>query len=328
MKTEIMETTTAEQRARAVAAAVDALKAGNVVALPTETVYGLAADATNAGAVARIFEAKERPLFDPLIVHVAEVHDVGEFAQIPEFCSPLIEHFWPGPLTLILPRQGTLVPDIVTAGFDTVAVRSPVHPFFREVLSVFGKPIAAPSANRFGRISPTAPEHVLAELDGRIPMIIAADPSIHGVESTIVLVEGRRLRIVRNGPITPEQLSGFGEAVLLDGSITGLAPGQLKNHYSPSTPLVLIEGDSTICLNPMKRYGLLRFDSFFKPPAEFDVIETLSRAGDLREAAHNLFAAMRRLDASGVDIIVAQSVKEQGLGHAIMDRLRRAAARE
>ncbi len=328
MTTEILETGSAEQRSTALTRAVDALKRGDVVALPSETVYGLAADATNSNAVARIFEAKERPLFDPLIVHVAEPGDVDHFAQVPDFCRKLIKQFWPGPLTLILQRLGTLVPDIVTAGLHTVAVRAPAHPLFREVLSVFGKPLAAPSANRFGRISPTSAEHVFAELDGRIPLIIAAEPSIHGVESTIVQVEEGRLRILRNGPITPEQLSVFGEVVALRHSGTAIAPGQLKSHYAPVTPLMVLGDDSRISLDPAKRYGLLRFNALFQPEVNFEVVETLSETGDLREAAQNLFAAIRRLDDSGVDIIVAQAVEEQGLGHAIMDRLRRASAHE
>jgi L-threonylcarbamoyladenylate synthase len=307
---------------------VEALEKGYVVALPSETVYGLAADATNTHAVARIFEAKERPLFDPLIVHVSTPGDVDEFAKIPDFCRTLIEQFWPGPLTLVLPRRGKLIPDIVAAGLQTVAVRAPGHPVFREVLSAFGKPLAAPSANRFGRISPTSAEHVLAELNGRIPLILAAGSSNYGVESTIVLVEKTRLRILRNGPITPEQLSEFGEVVALEASGKTLAPGQLKSHYAPVTPLMVLEADSSISFDPEKRYGLLRFDALFRPAEEFDVVETLSQTGNLREAAQNLFAAMRRLDESGVDVIVAQAVEEQGLGHAIMDRLRRASADE
>ncbi len=328
MTTEILETESTEQRAIAVARTVDALKRGDIVALPSETVYGLAADATNADAVAKIFEAKERPLFDPLIVHVAGLGEVEAFAQVPDFCRKLIEQFWPGPLTLILPRLGTLVPDIVTAGLHTVAVRAPAHPLFREVLSVFGKPLAAPSANRFGRISPTSAAHVFSELSGRIPLIIAAQSSLHGVESTIVQIDEGRLRILRNGPITPEQLSRFGEVVSLEHSEIATAPGQLKSHYAPVTPLVVLGDTSRISFDPGKRYGLLRFSVFFQDVENFDIIETLSETGDLREAAQNLFAAMRRLDASGVDVIVAQAVEEQGVGHAIMDRLRRASFRE
>ena len=328
MTTELLETNSKELRATAVARAVDALKRGDVVALPSETVYGLAADATNANAVAKIFEAKERPLFDPLIVHVAEPGDIDEFARVPDSCRKLIGQFWPGPLTLILSRLGTRVPDIVTAGLPTVAVRAPEHPLFREVLSVFGKPLAAPSANRFGRISPTSAEHVLRELDGRIPLIISAESAVHGVESTIVQLEEGQLRILRNGPITPEQLSEFGEVVVWKQSNIAIAPGQSKSHYAPVTPFVVMEDGLSVSLDPGKRYGLLRFNSQFQPANSFAVVETLSKTGNLREAAQNLFAAMRRLDASGVDIIVAQAVEEQGMGHAIMDRLRRASARE
>ena len=328
MVTEVLETHSAEQRAIAVNRAVSRLEAGEPVALPSETVYGLAADATNADAVARIFEAKERPLFDPLIVHVADPEAVNAFARIPDFCRRLIDHFWPGPLTLILPRRGGLVPDIVTAGLHTVAVRAPAHPLFREVLLTFRKPIAAPSANRFGRISPTSAAHVRAELSGRIPLILADEPSIHGVESTIVWVDEEKLRILRNGPITPEELSRFGEVSEMADTGSAVAPGQLKSHYAPVTPLVLVEKNRSISLDPGKRYALLRFEAGSRPREGFEVVETLSRSGEVREAARNLFAAMRRLDASGVDIIVAEAIEEHGLGHAIMDRLRRAAARE
>lgn len=321
MITETVETRTREDCARAVARAVEVLANGGVVALPTETVYGLAADATNADAVAGIFEAKHRPLFDPLIVHIADAGMAHLVAEFPSGYEALLKRFWPGPLTVVVPRRPA-IPDIVTAGLPTVAVRMPAHPIFREVLECLGKPLAAPSANRFGRISPTTAGHVREELDGRIPLIVAAGPAEHGVESTIVEMERGRLRVLRNGPVSPEQLAGFGEVLEMDEADFPSAPGQLKSHYAPATPLRLGPDNPT----PGKRCGLLRFGGGTHLPAGFDRVETLSV--DLREAATELFAAMRRLDAAGLDEIVAEPVAEEGIGHAIMDRLRKAAARE
>jgi L-threonylcarbamoyladenylate synthase len=323
--TETVTTDSRKRRATAVARAVEALVRGDVVALPTETVYGLAADATNAESVAKIFEAKERPFFDPLIVHVADLEGAHSVAEIPEEYEPLLERFWPGPLTVVVPRRAC-VPDLVTAGLPTVAIRMPAHPIFREVLAAFGKPLAAPSANRFGRISPTTADHVREELGGRIPLIVAAEPAQHGLESTIVQIADGKLRVLRNGPVTPEQLAEFGEVVEVGepGSPgTPSVPGQLKSHYAPATPLRIGAPEAT----PGKRCGVLRFRGG-PLPAGFAVVETLSENGDPREAAAGLFAAMRRLDAAGLDEIVAEPVGEEGLGHAIMDRLRKAAAHE
>jgi len=318
--TRTLTTSTDVERETAIVRAVETLARGEVVALPTETVYGLAADATNAAAVSKIFEAKHRPFFDPLIVHVASLAMARTVAEIPTVYDPLLECFWPGPLTVVIPRRAS-VPDLVTAGLPTVAIRMPAHPLFRAVLEALGKPLAAPSANRFGRISPTTAEHVREELDGRIPLIVAAEPAEHGVESTIVQVaEDGLLRVLRNGPITLEQLAPFGEVV--EGGTAGLpsAPGQLKSHYAPATPLRIGPGMPT----PGMRSGLLHFGGSVLPG--FSAVEDLG--GDLRVAAAGLFAAMRRLDAAGLDEIVAEPVLEEGIGHAIMDRLRKAAARE
>jgi len=196
--------------AGATTAAVELLREGEVVALPTETVYGLAADALNPIAVAKIFEAKERPRFDPLIVHLPDEQWLERVATVDERSlaqiKKLIAQFWPGPLTLVLARQ-PIVPEIVTAGLETVAVRMSSNPVFAEIISAFGKPVAAPSANRFGRISPTTAQHVFDELSGRIPLIIDAGPTAHGIESTIIAVLANRIDILRRGPITAEQLS-------------------------------------------------------------------------------------------------------------------------
>jgi L-threonylcarbamoyladenylate synthase len=323
--------------------AVELLRAGEIVALPTETVYGLAADALNPVAVAKIFEAKERPRFDPLIVHLPDRDWLKRVAKIDnqsgEVIEKLIAQFWPGPLTLVLGRQ-SIVPEIVTAGLDTVAVRISEHPIFAEIILAFGAPIAAPSANRFGRVSPTTAQHVLDELGGRIPLIVDAGPTKHGIESTIVSPHDDKIDILRRGPITAEQLSVFGkiEIVTLRENIS--APGQLPSHYAPKTPVQLVNEAQSFLPRPGQRCGLLAWNL---PPRKGDfpvasavensrslkfvAIRQLSDSQDLREAAANLFRFLRELDALEVDLIVAERVPDQGLGAAIMDRLRRASNR-
>jgi L-threonylcarbamoyladenylate synthase len=311
----------------AIARAVDFLAAGDVVALPAETVYGLAADATNAEGVARIFEAKQRPASDPLIVHLPHEEWLDRVAVRSELVGRLIRAFWPGPLTLILPRRAGAVPDAVTAGSDLVAVRMSAHPVFAAVAAAFGRPLAAPSANRFGRISPTQARHVLAELSGRIPLILDGGPAAHGVESTIVApgAGGDSLRILRHGPVTDEMLAAFGrvESSPKGSKETAAAPGQMAGHYAPRTPLHFLG----MHLADPARCGLLAFRRDQPPdgPA-YAQTEFLCETGDLAEAAGNLFAALRRLDEARWDGIAAQAVPEHGLGRAIMERLRRAAA--
>lgn len=302
----------------AVCEAAALLAEGQVVGLPTETVYGLGGSALDPLACARIFEAKERPLSDPLIVHLPSRDWVEKLAQPSALALKLAEAFWPGPLTMVLPRQKS-VPDLVTAGQDTVAVRMSGHPVFQAVAETFGMPIAAPSANRFGRISPTTAEHVLAELDGRISLIVNGGPCTHGIESTIVLIREEELHILRHGPITKEQLEVFGSIAPFAGDIA--SPGNLKSHYAPRTPLDVIPAG----ISPEKSAGLL---SWSHSGEGFGRVEYLSRSQDLEEAAANLYGAMRRLDESGVERIVAEPVPETGLGVAIMERLRKAAARE
>lgn len=311
MKTRIL------QPPEGIPAIVEALAAGETAALPTETVYGLAADALSPEACARIFEAKNRPLSDPLIVHLPSIDWLPRLTSPNPLAMVLAEKFWPGPLTMVLPRL-PIVPDIVTDGQDTVAVRMSAHPLFAEVAKRFGKPLAAPSANRFGRISPTTAAHVLAELDGRIPFILDGGSCAHGIESTIVHVSENGLRILREGPITRNDLQAF--AQILEAPISVAAPGGLKSHYAPRTRLVLEKhpcphGDKT---------GLLAFS---KPREGFAKTEILSPKSDLREAAANLYGAMRRLDEAGLDLIVAEEIPETGIGAAIMERLRKAAAR-
>ena len=312
---------------RAVNEAVRLLSAGEPVALPTETVYGLAADALRPDAVLKIFEAKERPFFDPLIVHLPERDWLDRLVTVPAGDAGLIrrltERFWPGPLTLVLPRL-PLVPDVVASGLPTVAVRMSAHPVFRAVAAAFGRPLAAPSANRFGRISPTASAHVMAELAGRIPAVVDGGPSEHGVESTIVAVAGGRMEILRSGPVTREQLLEFADVARPETASKPVAPGQLKSHYAPRTPLRIASGFKAHPV-PGERTGLLAWKTPPDSAAGFETVEVLSPTGDLREAATRLFAAMRRLDEAGLDGIVAEPVPENGLGLAIMDRLRKAA---
>ncbi len=314
MKTEVRDPVTG------VAEAARLLAAGEVVALPTETVYGLGGWALDAGACARIFEAKDRPLYDPLIVHLPDRSWLSRLAEVSSLANRLAEAFWPGPLTMVLPRTA-LVPDLVTAGQDTVAVRMSAHPVFHRVATTFGQPIAAPSANRFGRISPTTPAHVQAELDGRIPLIVDGGPCEHGIESTIVQVHSDgTLQILRHGPVTMEHLQTF--ATVREGRDSSVvSPGNLKSHYAPRTPLDLVNELPSADLQT----GLLAWQG---NGDGFGHVEYLSKNGDLREAAANLYGAMRRLDESGVTRIVAELVPEEGLGAAIMERLRKASARD
>ena len=306
--------------------AVELLRQGEAVALPTETVYGLAADALNPIAVAKIFEAKGRPRFDPLIIHLPDPGWLEKVAdpleQDRRLVSSLAEKFWPGPFTMVLPKRD-IIPEIVTAGLETVAVRISAHPIFLEIVSAFGKPLSAPSANRFGRISPTTAKHVLDELNGHIPLIIDAGPTTHGIESTIVAVHDGKIDILRRGPITSEQLSKFGEVGIATEREKISVPGQLPSHYAPKTPLRIVDNLKSFTPMTNERCALLAWTSIEKDE-RFIAIRNLSRKQDLREAAANLFRYLRELDALDVDLIVAERVPGEGLGAAILDRLQRA----
>lgn len=306
-------------------AAAAILRRGGIVAFPTETVYGLGAHALDALAVARVFEAKGRPLFDPLIVHIAESEALGSVAaEVPLAARELARRFWPGPLTLVLPKRPE-VPDLTTAGLPTVAVRVPDHHLALDLLRRAGVPVAAPSANPFGRVSPTRAEHVIEQLAGDVDAILDGGPCRVGVESTIVSLAGARPVLLRTGGVPREDV----EAVLgpmerhPEEEGRPLAPGTLASHYAPRAPVILA-APGTFEL-PSGRVGLL---ALREPQnrAGYAAVEVLSPAGDLREAAARLFAALRRLDARGLDLIVAEPVPDHGLGGAIMDRLRRAAA--
>jgi L-threonylcarbamoyladenylate synthase len=305
-------------------AAVELLRKGEIVALPTETVYGLAANALDRIAVAKIFEAKGRPSFDPLIVHLPDRAWLEKVVDLRDedrqLVSTLAENLWPGPLTIVLLRK-TIVPEITTAGLDTVAVRITAHPVFAEIVRAFGAPLAAPSANRFGRISPTTAQHVFDELSGRVPLIIDAGATRHGIESTIVAVRNRKISILRRGPISSEELSEFGKVDVASGREKISAPGQLPSHYAPKTPLRLV--DDVKSFQSTERCALLAWNPLTKDD-RFVTIRNLSEQQDLREAAANLFRYLRELDELKVDLIVAERVPSRGLGAAILDRLQRA----
>lgn len=308
----------------AVREAARLLREGKLVAFPTETVYGLGACALDPKAVARIFEVKERPFFDPLIVHVA---DLSMARELCDFSDPralrLVERFWPGPLTLVLPKK-PVVPDIVTAGLPTVAVRMPAHPVALRLIREAGIPVAAPSANRFGRLSPTLAVHVARQLGDRIELILDGGKCPVGVESTVLgLADNPTL--LRPGGIPLEEIEKvIGKVEEVPFSEVPRSPGQLPSHYAPSVPLRIVSQE--ILPPPGLRVGLLAFSSV-KYPERFVHIEVLSPSGDLREAAANLFACLHRLEEKGIDLIFAEPVPEVGLGRAIMDRLRKAEAK-
>ncbi len=329
METRILSCFSPAAQTAAVEAACEVLERGEVVALPAETVYGLAGNALEAEAAARIFEAKARPFFDPLICHLPNLGWLEEVTDLPAALKPqvqaLVSAFWPGPLTLVLPKRAC-IPDLVSAGLHTVAVRWSAHPVFQAVLERFGRPLAAPSANRFGRISPTTADHVFEELKQRISLILDGGPTFHGLESTIVAPTGTGLHILRSGPVTAEDLAAFGAVTQVSGGDElPQAPGQLKSHYAPRTPLNLLDeafGSAEKEANP--RSGLL---AWRQATPGFGATEVLSGQGDLVEAAARLFAALRRLDEAGMAQIYAEPVPNTGLGVAINDRLGRAAAK-
>ncbi len=310
----------------AIREAAAVLRSGGLVAFPTETVYGLGADACNPLAVARIFEAKQRPSLDPLIVHVADAESAKQYGRFPSSAEILMEKFWPGPLTLVVPKT-ELVPSIVTAGLDTVAIRVPAHPAALALIRTAATAIAAPSANQFGYVSPTEAWHVEDQLSDKIDLILDGGRSAIGVESTILSLAGDRPAVLRFGGATLEELVAFlGVVEHSTGSKERpLAPGQLTRHYATRTRLqILSDGDERAKPQPGERVGLLTLIP--REAAAFSVVEVLSESGNLREAAANLFSALRRLDNARCDRLVAYPVPETGLGLAIMDRLRRCAA--
>jgi L-threonylcarbamoyladenylate synthase len=299
--------------AAGIAEAARLVRDGSPVAVPTETVYGLAADATSGEAVARIYAAKGRPRFNPLIVHVPGLAEAERLARFDPVSRGLADRFWPGPLTLVVSlREEAGISTLATAGLSTIALRSPAHPVMRALIEAAGKPLAAPSANASGRISPTRAEHVLDSLGGRIPLILDGGATAHGVESTIVVFTDGCARLLRPGPIAAEELGiPSGPPALLDGAVE--APGQLPSHYAPAKPLRLHaadarDGEWLIGFGPVAGHA------------------SLSPSGDLVEAAANLFDLLHQADRQDLARIAVAPVPGTGLGAAINDRLRRAAA--
>lgn len=311
--------------------AAEILAQDGIVAIPTETVYGLAGNAFSPQALARIFAAKGRPTFDPLIVHVADFDDLPRVvAHWPLGARQLAEAFWPGPLTLILPKNHH-IPDLATSGLSTVGVRMPAHPMARDIIRLAKVPLAAPSANLFQRISPTTATHVMDQLGEVIDGVVDGGPCVVGVESTIVGFQGEQAVLYRPGAITPAMLESIVGPIQRhtptshpgEPDQAQPAPGLMERHYSPTTPLVLHSWPSV--LRP--KTGLLAFGSLPPQATQCVAVFQLSENGNPLEAAANLYAGLRQLDSLGLDCILATPLPEDGLGIAINDRLRRAATR-
>jgi L-threonylcarbamoyladenylate synthase len=298
-----------------IAEAADILRRGGLVAIPTETVYGLAADAANADAVARLYQAKGRPRFNPLIAHVTGPKMAKTVAEWPELARKLAGTFWPGPLTLVLPKKpGAAIADIASAGLDTIALRAPAHPAARTLLSVYGSPLVAPSANPSGSVSPTTALHVAAGLGSRVDLILDGGACPVGVESTVLAIDGDRAVLLRPGGLERAQIEAItGPLATPDETAAPASPGMLKSHYAPGAPIRLDATDA------QAGELLLGF-------GDIGGHLNLSPAGDLAEAATRLFAALRELDARGPKRIAVAPIPDHGLGEAINDRLRRAAA--
>ena len=328
--------------ARGIAKAAELIRAGFVVGMPTETVYGLAADATNERAVREIFRAKGRPADNPLIVHIADSGELADLVtSVPEGARRLMETFWPGPMTLVLPRSGR-VPDIVTAGMDTVGIRMPSSPAARALIRASGRPLAAPSANTSGRPSPTTARHVLDDMSGRIPLILDGGPCGVGVESTVIDARGEEPVVLRPGGITPEMIRGVLHAVEIDPHVMSplkegeavRSPGMKYKHYAPRAWLTLFEGTRERTVPEMQR----RYDeeeSRGGRPAILGYegedyggrrVFLLGRRGHSGDAALRLFAVLRTLDDEGITAAFCETLPAEGMGLAVMNRLGRAAA--
>lgn len=311
--------------------AAEVLRAGGLVGMPTETVYGLAANALDVRAVAKVFAAKGRPTFDPLIVHLADVSELSRVvAHVPALALRLAEACWPGPLTLVLPKADC-VPDLVTSGLPGVGVRVPAHPMAQQLLRMCGCPLAAPSANPFGGISPTTASHVLEGLGDRVDYVLDGGPCRVGVESTVVSLMGNVPVLLRPGGVGPERLRelvGEYETARADAGVDDAAqpaPGMLSRHYAPRTPLRLIAAAERAVPSPGLRSGLLTWGPELEIPG-FDRIFRLCSEGIPEICAAGFFAGLRDLDSAGLDVIIARQFRDVGLGVALNDRLRRGAA--
>ncbi len=315
------------------------LKAGQVVGFPTETVYGLGADALNSEAVHAIFAAKCRPADNPLIVHIAEWDEIEPLCHVNEMARRLADAFWPGPLTMILPRKD-IIPDVVTAGLDSVAIRMPSHPIARQLISLSGCPVAAPSANRSGRPSPTTAAHVLEDMDGRVPLILDGGPCSVGVESTVVSLTGEMAVVLRPGGITPEMIAAvLGDCKIADSIMrplkegeTAPSPGMKHKHYAPRARMTLYEGEAQAVEERIRcEYDttaaeekplILTCDAHL---AAYGDRRCYSLGTDAKDAARNLFAALRYADEEGITRIYSESYSQSGVGLAVMNRMARAA---
>ena len=309
--------------------AAERLNAGQLVAFPTETVYGLGADALNVTAIARLFEAKQRPEFDPLIVHIAAFDYLSSVAaDVPDSARELAHHFWPGPLTMVLPKRSA-IPDLVTAGLPGVGVRIPEHPLALQLLSTVDCPVAAPSANRFGAVSPTTAEHVLHGLHGRIDAVLAGGSCRIGLESTVISLMQQDPVVLRLGGLPLEEIQTVtgpiqvmtGNPALSDAAQP--APGMLSRHYAPGATVVTVDADTAI-QSTDRRTALLTWGTDPDNRDQFVAVENLSVSGKLAECAANFFAGLRKLDSENPDVIIARRFPDRGLGRALNDRLQRA----
>jgi L-threonylcarbamoyladenylate synthase len=303
------------------------LQQGGLVAIPTETVYGLAANGLDKNAVLKIFEAKNRPHFDPLIIHTNSIEKIKLWVDdFPQWAQQLADAFWPGPLTLLLPKK-KLVPDLVTSGLPQVAVRIPNHKLTLQLLESLDFPLAAPSANPFGYVSPTTAAHVAAQLQNKVDYILDGGTCDVGIESTIVGFENNCVTVYRLGGLAVEDIEQVvGKVnVQVNQSSNPTAPGMLKSHYAPTKPLFIGDVNDFFINNASKKIGIISFFQDYN--AEKNHLKILSPTKDLKEAAHNLFAAIRDLDASNVEVIIAEKFPDNFLGRAINDRLQRASAK-
>lgn len=305
--------------------AAEIIKQGGIVAFPTETVYGLGADALNPRAVVKIFENKNRPFFDPLIVHVASINELSRLTdEVSDSAYLLAQRFWPGPLTIVFPKSDQ-VPDIVTAGLKTVGIRMPDHQVALDLIRTSGCPLAAPSANRFGCISPTCVGHVKKQLP-KIDYILDGGNARIGIESTVILLRGNKIKILRHGAVSREEILEAAPCfrIVESRNTFGIAPGMLKAHYSPEKPMFILGYPLPLEFR-REEAALLSFSG--EDVQGYKIVELLTQSKDLAEYAVNLFASLHRMEESDARYIVAEPVPEKGIGLAIMDRLRKAAYR-
>jgi len=338
MKTKILKINPNKISLTKIKIAAAIIKKGDLVAFPTETVYGLGADALNIQAVSKIFQAKGRPFSDPLIVHIAEITELYRLStQIPSIAIKLAQVFWPGPLTLVV-KKSKLISDIVTAGLDTVAIRMPANNIALSLIREAQTPIVAPSANLFGRTSPTTALHVADDLDGKIEMIIDGGRTKVGVESTVLDVTTEPAQILRTGGISVEQLEEIVGQVIINKELErGLrSPGMLSSHYSPKAKLILVEGDKDIQVADVLGYALkckergLKFGIMAKEENQEKYhgfqVKIIGKGSELKNCAANLFDILRSFDKEGFEVIIAEGLEDRGIGLAIMERLRKAAS--